>query len=764
LRHWRWLVVGAVVLLVGVLPLAGSLLQSRDEVLATNTRATVSPTAYVLRSGARVCADTQADPLLSVPKGTRALRVYPGYRSAQPPAFDVQASAKGEIRRVHVSRYRSGVPVDVTFDQPTTRRLTSVCIRNNGPSTVQFAITVEGQGGVRRGPPVRSHRAGRKAARGPLLVRFDAIGRRDVPSVSLVGTALTHAAAFKPAGVGPVLIALGLVFVLLLAAAIGTLLGWSSRTQDAADGPGAAATVDPSVLERTRPRRMARWRGAKGTKARQHASSVWFRRVRALVVLLAFVHAASWAILTPLFQGPDEIVHYGYTERVAETSVPPSRTVPIGTASSVSTSATLQAVPWSVGGIPSWDHNFSDRFDRTLKRLDAAGRDRTNPQSAGYQGGNLPLYNYVTAVPYVAAKATGATVEGRLVSARLVTAGLAASAVLFIMLFLEQLMPRQRVAILLGGVAVALQPVFAWLSGTVNNDIAVTLGGAVLLYGVARAFRSGLGLREGAIIGVGVAIGLLSKVTGYGLLAVAGWCLFWLLFTQRRRLGTLGRGPLVAAALALGLAIVPWYVLTRLRDPGNALAGSNTVAFTVGAEQLSPAQRVRDLISYLWQFYLPRLPFMDRQFEGYPSYPVWQVYLQGFMGRFGWFQYGFSPGEAWRVVGLLGGALVVGIVGIRRRWTTLVRRWPVLVALLGGAIGYALMVNIKGWQFRNDSGENLEQARYLFPMIGMYALLVAVAFAGLPSKWRRPVAVGVVALLVLHVVASWGLTFERYYL
>jgi hypothetical protein len=82
---------------------------------------------------------------------------------------------------------------------------------------------------------------------------------------------------------------------------------------------------------------------------------------------------------------------------------------------------------------------------------------------------------------------------------------------------------------------------------------------------------------------------------------------------------------------------------------------------------------------------------------------------------------------------------------------------------VGSYVGYAVMINIRGWQFRDETGQGFEQVRYLFPMIGFYGLLVALALTGLPARWRRPVAAGAVVLMLVQVVASFALTFDRYY-
>jgi 4-amino-4-deoxy-L-arabinose transferase-like glycosyltransferase len=489
----------------------------------------------------------------------------------------------------------------------------------------------------------------------------------------------------------------------------------------------------------------------------------WWRRATLLVVAIAFVHAATWAVLTPLFQGPDEIVHYGYTETVAESGRPP---VPVATGafSSPSTTKTLIAIPWSIGGLVSWDREASDRQDRISKEFEADPATLEAPQAAGYQAGNPPLYNYVTAVPYLAAKATGATVEGRLVAIRLTSALLGALAVLFVLLFLRELLPRRPVAVVVGALAVALQPVYGWLAGTANNDLAVTLGGAILLYGAARAFRRGLDLRSALILGGGASIGMLSKVSAYGLLAAAAWCTLWLLVGQRSRIRMDVRRIALAVVVIAVVAYLPQWIVAQLRQPQGLLDGAvNAAATTAPSGAPTGLAKVRDFLSYLWQFYLPRAPGMDLKFPELEDPPVWQVYLQPFMGRFGWFEFGFSTGQSKRLMWLLAAALVAALTGLWRIRATVRRHWAAVVGLVGSFVGYAVMINIRGWQFRDETGQGFEQVRYLFPMIGFYGLLVALALTGLPARWRRPVAAGAVVLMLVQVVASFALTFDRYY-
>ena len=77
--------------------------------------------------------------------------------------------------------------------------------------------------------------------------------------------------------------------------------------------------------------------------------------------------------------------------------------------------------------------------------------------------------------------------------------------------------------------------------------------------------------------------------------------------------------------------------------------GERDGARDVGAVQrrhldASDVLNVRMLLSYVWQFYLPRLPFQDDfAFPGPTLLPLDAIWLQGAWGAFGWLEVDFPP-------------------------------------------------------------------------------------------------------------------------
>lgn len=239
------LVVLVVVALLGGIPLARHLLDRRDQVLETNTRAPVSPQASTLRPKRVACDDARQDGLLEIPEGTRAIRVFPGYLTpGEAPRLEVEVSGGSvRLRGASPASYPPGAPLVIGLDRPAPRGLSKVCIRNTGDRTVTLARAVDAQGNDRAVPLDQGGPDGGTRTRD--AVRVDMIGRRDALAVTLAAGGIDHASAYKPDGVGPVPIAAGLVLVLLLGGAAAVLVLRGPDDDDPL-APGAAAAVGPA--------------------------------------------------------------------------------------------------------------------------------------------------------------------------------------------------------------------------------------------------------------------------------------------------------------------------------------------------------------------------------------------------------------------------------------------------------------------------------------------------------------------------------------
>jgi 4-amino-4-deoxy-L-arabinose transferase-like glycosyltransferase len=485
----------------------------------------------------------------------------------------------------------------------------------------------------------------------------------------------------------------------------------------------------------------------------------WLGRVPLACVvcaLVAFLNGVVWAYLTPAFQIPDEPVHIGYSQYIAETGKVPRVASPYY-APTPDAGVAFLGVPWSLTGKPNW----SAAKNRVLERQLAEPRRRVQVNGAGYVANYPPLYYAYEAIPYRIVY--GSSFYDRMFAMRVASALLAAFTVAFTFLFLRELLPGTPWAWTVGALAVAFQPVFGFISGGVNPDNMLWTASAALFYFLARAFRRGLTPRLGLGLGLATVAGLLSKPTMFAMLPGIAFAVIVLL---RRSRGARFKQAALGAGVGVGALAIPWLGWqAAANDIWHRIGGTGP-----GGAASPTGFNVRQFVSYVWQFYLPRLPWMKSEFPypasgypKYPTYPLWQTYFEGFVGRFGWFEYGFP---LW--FNLIALALAAVVLGLAIR--TLIRRRAVVRARLGELLTYVLLtlgaagaVNLVGYRYRAAFLVNFEQPRYLFLLLPLYAALVALAARGAGRRWGPAVGVAFVVLAAGHSIAAQLLTVARYY-
>lgn len=482
-------------------------------------------------------------------------------------------------------------------------------------------------------------------------------------------------------------------------------------------------------------------------------------KVAIACAMLAFAHSFVWALVQPPLQAPDEPSHIAMVQYITETGGLPDAFVP-ATAPSLSRNGNRlqRGIGFSSEGPPVWSPGQAAATRRALQRPEKVQREGSVP----YRN-NPPVYYLVQAA---AVSASGAeTITTRTLVMRLGSALLAALAVFFAVMFIRELLPTRPWAWAVGGVALALLPLLGFLGGGVNPEIMAAAEGSALLWLVARAFRRGVTPRLALLVAAVAAVGLLTRVTFVGLLpgvaiaiAIAAWRTEG--FTRRRIFVTLGAAACVFVAIWAGLGVA---VLDRpLLGPAGGAGSAPFVPDLAVAEPQPPTPT--GYLAYVWQFYLPRLPFMADQLNRPPDYPLFDDWVKGFVGRFGWFQYEFPE---W--VYVFGALVVAGIIGLaarallardRRR---LRNRGTELACYIAILIGTLAFVHYAGYTYRLGTGFNLEQARYLAPVFALYPALLAVALVALRDHWRRIGAGALGGLVVGHAVAAVLLAIQRYY-
>jgi hypothetical protein len=148
--------------------------------------------------------------------------------------------------------------------------------------------------------------------------------------------------------------------------------------------------------------------------------------------------------------------------------------------------------------------------------------------------------------------------------------------------------------------------------------------------------------------------------------------------------------------------------------------------------------------------------------DQFPWYPAWEVYFKGFIGRFGWFEFGFPA--AWYWVALAPFLAMVGLVALRAR-RAIATRWPEFLTYAAMMAGLVVGLELVSYGYHRGFGGLVffEQTRYLLPLLPLYGALVAVAAWAAGPRWGRPVGGFIVVLAMGHSLFAQLLTIARFY-
>ncbi|MGI8557945.1 MAG: glycosyltransferase family 39 protein [Solirubrobacteraceae bacterium] len=682
-------------------------------VLSVSHRALVASTTEVTVSGIALTLPahgTHCQPQEFIPKQARVARVFASTPGA-PAVGSFSLNAEGAGTRFTVRSANAGPgavylplpPRDRTLDPAT------VCFTNSGQSPLQLAgnLTALNPGALHATPAL---------GRPPTdEVRVDFFG----PSRTWFAIASDVAfrwSLFRPFDLPPS------ALWIVLAIAVMALAG------------GVRQFVSPKF-----------WRAALPAQV---------RRTVLVCAGVAVSMGVVWSLVTPDLQGPDESAHSAYAERLGRTGALPVTGAGIARGESLPGHLALltRGLPFNVEANPLWSP-WQERSFFTAERH----TPDVNGSGASYIAGNPPLY-YAVLAP-VARATKGASAPNQLLLMRLVSALLSGLTAALTVLFLRETFPRHPQAWLFGGLAVASQPLFSFVSGVVNADNLLFATTAGLLWVMARLLRRGPTPATALALAGFALAGVLTKSTFYVLLPGAGLALVASTLMFRRtanRAGALRASLIGSGSFAVGLAV--WLEINSHLLNRNGTITRGYLAGTPGS-----SWSVRGLLSYTWQFFLPRLPFMRNQFPTYPKHPLWDVYFRGFVGRFGAFQFGFPTWVDYVALALL--TVVVGLAAVsvaravRRSWRVIVR----LVLYAATALSLLALITYTGYTFRVRFGGAFEQTRYLLPLLPLYGALFSAALIALPQRWRLPTGAAVLTILALHNVSGLLLTLGRYY-
>jgi 4-amino-4-deoxy-L-arabinose transferase-like glycosyltransferase len=471
--------------------------------------------------------------------------------------------------------------------------------------------------------------------------------------------------------------------------------------------------------------------------------------------LIGTLNVLVWGIIVPPFEVPDENGHYAYVQQLAEAgSLPHGAAVYHGISPRLDdTLAVIDAFE-----IPGAAMNPAPLTEVEQQRLQAVEHEQLSARGTGNAlsaAANPPLYYALETIPYLISPSH--SVLNRLALMRGLSAIFAGFTVFFVFMFLRELLPGTRWVWPVGAIAVALQPLFAFISGGLNNDALLYTFSAALFFMVARMFRRGLDERMGLAIGAMVGLGLLAKFTLLGLAPGAALGVALAIWRVRRspQLRPALRGGAIAAALGVLPTVIYVELANRVVTSGPLGPGGG------GARAPGVPAGLRGELDHIWQLFLPTLPGMfPNQFT---TVQLWHEWFIGLIGRFGWLDTEF-PYWVYLVAGpiaiLLVCAAIAALVREGQRSRAHLGELAVYVAMVGGLV---VEIGIQSYRTLVTGQGIFEQPRYLLSALCIYAAVVALA-ARLPGRrWGVVVGAVIISLAFAHDLFSQLQVIARYY-
>ncbi len=455
---------------------------------------------------------------------------------------------------------------------------------------------------------------------------------------------------------------------------------------------------------------------------------------RALAILALFVFlAAVYSVVNPILESPDEIAHYGYIEHlVRERGLPIQRP---GEETAYEQEGSQPPLYYVVGAT----------LISGLKVQDTVSELYRNPYvqtgiGLARENQNALVHSEAEAWPW-----RGLSLAVHLL--RVYSILLGAATVWGVWHLGRTLFPGQPV-IALGGMALtAFNPMFVYLSSSINNDNLIICISAWMLVQCSQAILAGPTRRRSLQIGAMAGLGALTKVSGL-LLFPIGVTAILLATLVAGRHGAHERQYLwrtclawCASLAAIGALIASWWYARNILLYGE-LTGTETMLAIFGTRQ-APAN---------WSHILSEL----------------KGFRMTYWGLFGSFNVALSPGWAYVLLEMM---YVLGLGGAIR-WIALRARqheqhspmqspagfWASLALLLLWAIG--LHLSLLRW----TSLTYASQARLIFPALGALSLLVAWGLSAWfpPRLWGKVIATAIAIQAMVAIAAPWTTIVPAY--
>lgn len=509
--------------------------------------------------------------------------------------------------------------------------------------------------------------------------------------------------------------------------------------------------------ERAQRRALAKARTRRAPELRQQLQAA-LRRVPVaawICALIALLNATAWSVITPPFQGRDEVDHFAYVSHLAETGKSPQSAANTAHRYSTEETAALSALHYAQVRFTSYTPSITSVAEqRLLEQQVGAKGSLGNSSFAGGTAGEPPLFYALQSIPYALG---GGNVLVKLQLMRLFDALLGAITALLIFFFVREVVPGVPWAATVGAICVALQPQFAFTTGSVNPDALLFTLSAVAFLCLARGFRRRLTPGLAALLGAAIAAGLLTYFSFIGI-AIGAVAALLVLAVRDYRRGQ-GRAALLAPGLSIGIGISP----AVLYAIGNLLAGHAAFgeASGVGSAAAGGSSLFNE-ISYVWELYLPRLPGMTHYFQGISTWR--EIWFDRSVGLYGWMDTTFPT---WvDNIALIPAAAIALLCGrelvIRRH--ALRARLPEFAGYAAVTLGLFVMIGLASYSSDALLHEDaLGEPRYLLPLLPLLGVLIALVVRGAGRRWMPVAGAAVVVLFLGHDLLSQLQVVGRFY-
>ncbi len=454
----------------------------------------------------------------------------------------------------------------------------------------------------------------------------------------------------------------------------------------------------------------------------RHRAAPWLRHGIWVILVLFLLLSIIYGLATPIFEASDELYHYPYVHYIVS-----EQRLPVQDPDDIQLWA-------QEGGQPPLYYLISAIATFWIDTSDFAQRLVHNPHAKI----GIPLApdnkNMVVHTRAERSSFRGTVLAVRLI--RLLSILMGAGTVLLTYRIAREILPESLLLALVAASVTAFNPMFLFISASVNNDnLAVVLCSLALLL-IVRLIRIGATPRRVAVLGLVIGLAALTKLSALGLLGLAAVAITWDAWQQRSWRAWLQHG-LVLGGLVLAIAGW-WYVRNWLlyQDP----LGFNVWLEIAGARHISPG--AAGLLA---------------EFEGFRI---------SYWGLFGGVNVLMHPLVYWFYDALTLLAVLGLVVGAGRwlvsrtregQWRSLLQSnnpRPVQMAILALWL-VILAAALVRWTRLTPAS----QGRLIFPAIAAVSFLLAYGWRSLvPQRWR-PGVLGAVAAVLFLVAAAVPVAF-----